>query len=182
MGLTERHWFENEDVPENYEWALEDVVYNSRATEKGDELGMTKEEAHHYIDNLKWLKGYDNTVIGGKTVCEILDEINTLLEGQEAQGWISVEDRLPKENTAVNVVWVNHNPASYYAHIKDKPFTATAVYYDRNWYWWDDTIEDIISEYGGRAPIAGMIDLDIEVTHWQYLPKPPKEENDENHV
>lgn len=29
MGLTERHWFENEDVPENYEWALEDAVYNS---------------------------------------------------------------------------------------------------------------------------------------------------------
>ena len=24
MGLTERHLFENEDVPENYEWALED--------------------------------------------------------------------------------------------------------------------------------------------------------------
>ena len=27
MGLTERHWFENEDVPENYEWNLEDVVW-----------------------------------------------------------------------------------------------------------------------------------------------------------
>jgi len=27
MGLTERHWFENEDVPENYEWALEDAVW-----------------------------------------------------------------------------------------------------------------------------------------------------------
>lgn len=26
MGLTERHWFENEDVPENYEWALEDAL------------------------------------------------------------------------------------------------------------------------------------------------------------
>lgn len=29
MGLTEGHWFENEDVPENYERALEDAVYNS---------------------------------------------------------------------------------------------------------------------------------------------------------
>ena len=29
MGLTERHWFENDDVPENYEWSLEDAVYNS---------------------------------------------------------------------------------------------------------------------------------------------------------
>lgn len=44
---------------------------------------MTKEEAYHYIDNLKWLKGYDNTVIGGKTVGEILDEINDLLKEQE---------------------------------------------------------------------------------------------------
>ena len=34
MGLTERHWFEDEDVPENYEWALEDAVYNSRANRK----------------------------------------------------------------------------------------------------------------------------------------------------
>lgn len=34
MGLTERHWFENEDVPENYEWALEDAVYNSRTNKK----------------------------------------------------------------------------------------------------------------------------------------------------
>ena len=30
MGLTERHWFENEDVPENYEWALEDAVLNQK--------------------------------------------------------------------------------------------------------------------------------------------------------
>lgn len=35
MGLTERHWFENEDAPENYEWALEDaVVSNSHTNEK----------------------------------------------------------------------------------------------------------------------------------------------------
>lgn len=34
MGLTERHWFENDDVPENYEWALEDAVYNSRTNKK----------------------------------------------------------------------------------------------------------------------------------------------------
>lgn len=44
MGLTERHWFENEEVPENYEWALEDDVYNSRATKKGSEMEMTKLE------------------------------------------------------------------------------------------------------------------------------------------
>lgn len=29
--MTERHLFENEDVPENDEWALEDAVYNALA-------------------------------------------------------------------------------------------------------------------------------------------------------
>ena len=50
---------------------------------------MTKEEAYHYIDNLKWLKGYDNTTIGGKTVGEILDEFKALLKEQE-----KLEERL----------------------------------------------------------------------------------------
>lgn len=45
---------------------------------------MTKEEAYHYIDNLKWLKGFDNTTIGEKTVGEILDEIKDMLKEQEA--------------------------------------------------------------------------------------------------
>ena len=46
MGLTERHWFENEDVPENYEWALEDAVYNSRTNKKADmvEVVLPKEQ------------------------------------------------------------------------------------------------------------------------------------------
>lgn len=29
MGLTERHLFEFDDMPENYEWNLEDDLYNS---------------------------------------------------------------------------------------------------------------------------------------------------------
>ena len=54
---------------------------------------MTKEEAYCYIDNLKWLKGYDNTTIGGKTVGEILDEIKAMLKAQEAEAkWIYGED------------------------------------------------------------------------------------------
>jgi len=42
MGLTERHWFENEDVPENYEWALEDAVYNSRTNKKVDMVEVVR--------------------------------------------------------------------------------------------------------------------------------------------
>ena len=40
MGLTERHWFENEDVPENYEWALEDAVYNSCTNKKPEDSAL----------------------------------------------------------------------------------------------------------------------------------------------
>ena len=56
---------------------------------------MTKEEAYRYIDNLKWLKGYDNTTIDGKTVGEILDDIKTLLKEQDncENCAIAIEDR-----------------------------------------------------------------------------------------
>lgn len=42
MGLTERHWFENEDVPENYEWALEDAVYNSCTNKKANTVEVVR--------------------------------------------------------------------------------------------------------------------------------------------
>jgi hypothetical protein len=42
MGLTERHWFENEDVPENYEWDLEDAVYNSCTNKKADTVEVVR--------------------------------------------------------------------------------------------------------------------------------------------
>lgn len=39
MGLTERHLFEFDDVPENYEWVLEDAVYNSATSHKSIPVG-----------------------------------------------------------------------------------------------------------------------------------------------
>lgn len=49
MGLTERHWFENEDVPENYEWALEDAVYNSRPKEQEAVPPIQREVMHTLV-------------------------------------------------------------------------------------------------------------------------------------
>ncbi len=50
MGLTERHWFENEDVPENYEWVLEDAVYNFYANKKhNDDIVRCKD--CKYVEN-----------------------------------------------------------------------------------------------------------------------------------
>lgn len=88
-------------------------------------------------------------------------------------GWISVKDRLPNENEAVNIAWVNRNPVSYYRHIKNLPFVATGVYCRGSWYWWSSTVQDFLGEYG-RCDID-LMDEAIEVTHWMPLPEPPKE-------
>ena len=61
MGLTERHLFENEDVPENYEWALEDAVYNSRTNKKADMVEVVR------CNDCKWRseKGFCKHPDGG---------------------------------------------------------------------------------------------------------------------
>lgn len=87
--------------------------------------------------------------------------------------WIPVTEKMPEENEAVNVTWVNHLPESYYKHIKDKHFTATAVFYRGDWYWWSDTLQDYLAEYG-LCPIYRM-DRAIEVVAWMPLPEPYKE-------
>lgn len=37
MGLTERHWFEGENTPENQEWDLEDATYSKEQEKKTGE-------------------------------------------------------------------------------------------------------------------------------------------------
>jgi len=97
----------------------------------------------------------------------------SLLKAQEP-GWISVKDRMPDENVAVNIVWVNTDPESYYEDIKDKPFTATGVYFRGKWYWWSSVVQDYLAEYG--VGFTDRMDESIIVTHWLPLPEPPKEE------
>lgn len=107
-------------------------------------------------------------------------ELNVMLNVQKELSadakWIPCSERLPKELKAVNVTWVNHNPAVYYQHIKDVPKANTAVYYKGMWYWWDATIIDLLGEYDGAyVHDIKPIDKDIEVTAWTPLPKPYKE-------
>ncbi len=88
-----------------------------------------------------------------------------------ASPWRRVEDGLPESNDAVNVVWVNRNPESYYADIKDKPFVATAHYHNGKWYWFSATCKDYLDEYG-RCEVD-EVDKDIDILYWMPLSSPP---------
>ena len=88
-----------------------------------------------------------------------------------ASPWHRVEDELPESNDAVNVVWVNRNPESYYAGIKGKPFVATAHYHKGKWYWFSSTCKDFLDEYG-RCEVD-EVDKDIDILYWMPLPSPP---------
>ena len=94
-------------------------------------------------------------------------------EALEQTTWIPVSERLPDNTDPVNITWVNHDPESYYAAIKDKPFTATGVYFNGQWYWWSTLCTDILAEYSHNYD--DIIDDDIEITAWMPLPKSYRE-------
>ena len=97
------------------------------------------------------------------------------LEEQPKVGeWTPCSVDKPKELVAVNVTWVNRKPASYYEHIKDKPFTSTAIYYRGKWYWWSVICTDILAEYGRY--VTEEVDKDVEIIAWMPLPEPYKEQ------
>lgn len=87
--------------------------------------------------------------------------------------WILCSERLPENYETVNITWVNRNPVSYYEHIKDKPFTGTAIFYYGKWYWYSCVCEDYLRDCGDSE--FDRMDKDIEVIAWQPLPEPYKE-------
>ena len=89
------------------------------------------------------------------------------------QRWIPVSERLPDNTDPVYITWVNHDPESYYADIKDKSFTATGHYCNGRWWWYSVTCQDYLDEYG-RCDVDAMDDA-IEVIAWMPLPEPYKE-------
>lgn len=44
---------------------------------------MTNQQAISHLENMKWLKGYDNTSVNGVPLTDIIDDIITLLREQE---------------------------------------------------------------------------------------------------
>ena len=113
----------------------------------------------HYDDVIKCIKGMPSVT-------------------QKSVKWIPVSERLPDNTDPVIITWVNHDPESYYADIKDKPFTATGHYCNGRWWWYSVTSQDYLDEYG-HWDIAAMDDA-IEVIAWMPLPKPyePQERSD----
>lgn len=120
--------------------------------------------------------------IATKRICELDQEpkTNDVISSSEeykelAVAWIPVNERTPQDTTPVNITWVNHKPAVYYASIKDKPFTATACYCPANgkWYWYSVTCKDYLDEYNHSE--SDSMDDEIEVIAWAPLPKEYKE-------
>lgn len=84
--------------------------------------------------------------------------------------WIPCSERLPENTEPVNITWVNRKPASYYANIKDKPYTGTGIYCNGKWWWYSATCQDYLDEYG-KSPGDDM-DEAIGVLAWMPLPEP----------
>ena len=103
-----------------------------------------------------------------------IKQLEKLPSAQPEQRWIPCSERLPDDLAEVNVTWVNHDPEPYYGFAKNKPFTASAVYYEGKWYWYSSVCADVLGEYGRNDVDA--VDDTIEITAWQPLPEPYKGE------
>ena len=95
----------------------------------------------------------------------------------EPMRWIPCSERLPEELEEVNVTCVNHKPEPYYDFVKDKPFTASAVYYKGDWFWYSSVCTDLLAERGENE--IDKIDDAIEITAWTPLPEPYAERREE---
>ena len=111
----------------------------------------------------EWEKGYD---AGIDVAIGILETEPTVRE------WIPCSERLPENDVPVNIVWTNHKPESYYADIKDKPFTATGICHNGKWYWFSCLCEDYLKLYGRSE--MDEVDEEIEILFWMPLPEPPE--------
>lgn len=122
------------------------------------------------IESLKWKVEYAKEIGEHHIDGVYVDALDLAVKALEAQRWIPVTERLPVNTNPVNITWVNHQPESYYADIKDKPFTATGCFCDGKWYWYSSTCQDYLIYY--RDCPFNAIDEGIEVLAWMPLPEP----------
>lgn len=132
-------------------------------------VGLSPEDMEDIIDNAptvempNWYKVYE--------------DVKGTFERPQGD-WIPVSERLPDDLEPVNITWINHDPEPYYKEIKDKPFTATGVYFNGQWYWWSTLCTDTLAEYGHNYD--DFIDGGIEIIAWQPLPEAYKKGGADN--
>lgn len=112
----------------------------------------------------------DDALYKAEDIYKAIDNAPTVYPKQGE--WILVSERLPDDLEPVNITWINHEPEPYYKEIKDKPFTATGVYFNGQWYWWSTLCTDTLAEYSHN--FDDIIDKAIEIVAWQPLPEPYK--------
>ena len=133
---------------------------------------MTNKGAIEIFQRMRSFYQGDLIIDFDKRMKQALDLAIKALKEKPAGEWIPVRERLPNDLEPVNITWINHEPEPYYKEIKDKPFTATGVYFNGQWYWWSTFCADILAEYGFNYD--DIIDRSIEVIAWQELPEPYK--------
>ena len=121
-----------------------------------------------------WENGHKESAADARL---IQDGIIQLPSAQPEPQWIPCSERLPEDLEEVNVTWVNHDPESYYDFTKDKPATASAVYYKEKWYWYSSVCTDLLAEYGENE--VDKMDDAIEVIAWMPLSEPWRGEENE---
>jgi len=121
----------------------------------------------------------DNLAEGFLEAKQVIDRMDSAdVAKVKHRVWIPTKLGMPEENVPVNITWVNRNPVSYYSHIKDKPFTATGVYFYGKWYWFSATVTDMLAEYGKCT--FNEINDDIEIIAWMPLLEPYEVKEDNN--
>ena len=138
---------------------------------------IDRQQAIDVLEERLQANGYSNVAL----VSELNRSIGYLMQlpsVQPEQQWIPVSERLPDDLSEVNVTWVNHEPEPYYDFVKNKPFTASAVYYKGYWYWYSSVCTDLLAEYGENE--IDKIDDAIEITAWMPFPEPYQKRGDQD--
>ena len=130
---------------------------------------ISRQEVLEKVRAMQTYKLFENDDMLLVDKAEVQTELMMLPTVQPEPQWIPCSERMPEDLSEVNVTWVNHNPEPYYEFIKDKPFTATAVYYKGEWYWYSATCVDNLAEYG-RCDWNKVSDV-IEIIAWMPLPE-----------
>ena len=130
-------------------------------------------------EHAEWAQAneWETPITLGDDLAEAADRIEAQakeIEKLRAQlpRWIPVTERLPEERVLVNVLWVNRVPEPYYEKIKGIPFSDTACFYRKRWYWDSPVVIDLLAEYGKDE--FDLVDDAVEITHWMPLPKAPE--------